>query len=418
MTTTFTEWTSERSLATIGTNAGSLVIPFQNWKPFKEAFAPELIREAFDAMPAQPKKVLDPFGGSGTTALACQFLGAHPVTAEVNPFLADVIEAKLTSYDGDALRSSLKFLLAAAPQVRSAVRTLPPTLVEPGVKGRFVYSAAIAEAFFQLKDSIDQLAEPSHRRFFTVMLSALLIPLSNVRISGKGRRYRSNWSRATHTASEVFSKFEAHCNSCIAEAGRFAGRAQTSYEVLRGDSRTLEYGAADVDLAIFSPPYPNSFDYTDVYNLELWMLGYLKNNSDNTALRETTLSSHVQIKREFERSPEGSNQLANALAALQAGRPSLWNKNIPEMVAGYFADLLKVTLRSAASLKSGGELVMVVGDSRYSSVEIKVAEIMRELMSDSDLRCVEVRPFRSMRSSPQQGGKQELAESLLRFRKN
>jgi len=41
-------------------------------------------------------RVLDPFGGSGTTALTCGFLGIDSISLEVNPFLADLIAAKLT----------------------------------------------------------------------------------------------------------------------------------------------------------------------------------------------------------------------------------------------------------------------------------------------------------------------------------
>lgn len=53
------------------------------------------------------------------------------------------------------------------------------------------------------------------------------------------------------------------------------------------------------DLAVFSPPYPNSFDYTDVYNIELWTLGYIRDAASNQRLRSATLSSHVQIGRKF-----------------------------------------------------------------------------------------------------------------------
>ncbi len=34
------------------------------------------------------------------------------------------------------------------------------------------------------------------------------------------------------------------------------------YVVLRGDSRELLGSIDEADLAVFSPPYPNSFDYT------------------------------------------------------------------------------------------------------------------------------------------------------------
>ncbi len=95
MYVTFEDWTQRRSVSSLGTNAGAAELPFQSWRHFKEAFAPELIARAVAHSQLPVKHCIDPFGGSGTTSLACQFLGIHPITMEVNPFLADLIEAKL-----------------------------------------------------------------------------------------------------------------------------------------------------------------------------------------------------------------------------------------------------------------------------------------------------------------------------------
>jgi DNA modification methylase len=59
----------------LGTNAGSIDLPFQGWRRFKEAFAPELIERAVHESIIPVHHLVDPFGGSGTTALAAQFLG-------------------------------------------------------------------------------------------------------------------------------------------------------------------------------------------------------------------------------------------------------------------------------------------------------------------------------------------------------
>ena len=95
----FESWTNGRTVPSLGTNAGAPALPFQRWRHFKEAFAPEIVEEAIRSSSIPVESCLDPFGGSGTTALACQFLGVRPVTMEVNPYLADLIEAKLTGYD-------------------------------------------------------------------------------------------------------------------------------------------------------------------------------------------------------------------------------------------------------------------------------------------------------------------------------
>jgi hypothetical protein len=164
---------------------------------------------------------------------------------------------------------------------------------------------------------------------------------------------------------------------------------------------------------VFSPPYPNSFDYTDVYNVELWTLGYLSSRSDNTALRTATLCSHVQIARQFPPAPTGSPSLDRTLARLVRQRPSLWDHRIPEMVGGYFADMAVVLKGVRHSLAARGLAWIVVGDSRYSTVRVRTGRILTELAQSSGWTLRAVEPCRSMRASAQQGGRRELSETLL-----
>src|SRR5260370_39941147 len=107
----FSDWTKNRNVHCIGTNARSDELPFQRWQHFKEAFAPELIQRAVKESRIPVRTCLDPFGGSGTTALACQFLGVEPTTVEINPYLSDVIEAKLQTYDSTLLARDLGLIL-------------------------------------------------------------------------------------------------------------------------------------------------------------------------------------------------------------------------------------------------------------------------------------------------------------------
>jgi hypothetical protein len=103
MPVTFDRWTGSRNLHALCTNAGSELLAFQNWRRFKEAFAPELVKRAILECGRPVQRCLDPFAGSGTTALACQFLGILPITIEVNPYLADLTEAKISTYDAASL---------------------------------------------------------------------------------------------------------------------------------------------------------------------------------------------------------------------------------------------------------------------------------------------------------------------------
>lgn len=421
MTDNFVAWTGNRNLATIGTNAGSIQIPFQGWKPFKEAFAPELIQEAVATSAIPVRSLFDPFGGSGTTALAAQFLGIHPTTIEVNPYLADVISAKLTTYDLPRLKKDFEWLLDTVIKDNSELALeafLPPTFIEPGVKGRFIFNNQVAQKIFSITKWIKFLELAQHQRFFKVLLSGVLIESSNVRVSGKGRRYRQNWQGRQATASDLIGSFATHVQKAFSDLEQFNSRPCTGFDLLLGDSRKVNVSDQKPDLIVFSPPYPNSFDYTDVYNIELWMLGYLTDWSSNRSLRTSTLSSHVQVPRTFPDAPSGSETLQHALTDLDRAKDQLWDKRLPRMVGGYFSDLDLVIRRSLEILTTGGDLWMVVGDSRYGTTEVRVADILIELSTAYGTHLHEKRSFRSMRSSPQQGGREELAETLIVLRKD
>jgi hypothetical protein len=411
----YRRWTGDRVVESVGTNAGATELPFQTWRRFKEAFVPELVAQAIRHSQVPVRRCVDPFGGSGTTALTCQFLGVHPVTIEVNPFLADLIEAKLCRYNADRLAQDFTTVMRRArSSKRSSADTFaeaPPTFVEPGVGGRWIFDKAIADRIARLLDAIEQLECAAHKRFFRVLLGASLVDVSNVVVSGKGRRYRRR--RVRRTADELDARFSTTVRRAIEHVHDFSARPGKSYDVRRGDCRVLLEESDVFDLAVFSPPYPNSFDYTDVYNVELWALGYLQDRASNWRLRHSTLSSHVQLKRSFRPPPDGSATLDRTLAKLRHARPLLWSPWIPEMVGAYFSDLVAVMELLGRSLVRRGAVWAVLGDSRYADIHIPVATILSELVRSTAFRVEALSPFRSMRASAQQGGQHRLSESLL-----
>jgi DNA modification methylase len=402
----------------MGTNSGAEELPFQEWRHFKEAFTPELIARAVRESPIPVRRCIDPFGGSGTTALACQFLGVAPVTIEVNPYLADLIEAKLAAYDSDDLARDLGRVLRSAVRRRTRARlTLPdgapPTLVQPGKDGRWVFDRSIARRLGAILDAVDLLEDSRHRRLLRVLLGGILLNVSNVVVNGKGRRYRRRWEERRRSPQSVELLFGSAVRRAVTDIHQFSDRPHKGFEVIRGDARNSLRSIAPCDLAVFSPPYPNSFDYTDVYNLELWVLGYLRERNSNRALRQSTLSSHVQIDRAYSDPPVGSPTLERVTRRLGRARDRLWNARIPEMVGAYFADLMKVLLGLRAILRPRATIWLVVGDSQYADVLVPTAKILQELAPTRGLVPLTVEPFRSMRSSAQQGGRPALSETLL-----
>lgn len=347
-------------------------------------------------------------------------LGIRSTTIEVNPFLVDVIRSKLARYDVDSLASALAHVRIksrrATPDPATYFAATPPTFVEPGVRDRWIFDSAVAARLAALLHAINSLEDAVLMRLFRVVVGGLLAQSSNVLISGKGRRYRRNWQSAPVKPERVNLLFSERAERAILDIQQFSARFKADSNVIQGDARAVNL-QEQYQLSVLSPPYPNSFDYTDVYNLELWMLGYLGASGDNKALRNATITSHVQLSRAYDPVPNGSDTLDLVHSKLESRQDALWNRWIPAMVGGYFADLLKVLERIRNRLSENGKCWMVVGDSSYSGVTVPVAKILGELVVLHGWSVSESKPFRHMKSSAQQGWRPELAESLLVMQK-
>ena len=413
----FSDWTGDRTISTVGTNMGAAVLPFQTWRPFKEAFAPELVERALSETADTVRHIADPFGGSGTTALAAQFFGVKPTTIEVNPFLADLIEAKIAPIDFDLATEAFRHIVdrvangneAEQPSFKGA----PPTFIEPGHNGRYIFSLAVARRFLAYRAAIKLVQDVAHRRLFRVVLASTAVPASNVVVSGKGRRYRRGWKDRDSPPEIIDDLFHDGVLQALYDLRLFAARRCLEYRVLRGDARELTDTIGPHDLAVFSPPYPNSSDYTDVYNLELWTMGYLDSHRANTQLRYSTLRSHVQLLRSFDSDGVESSSLRTTIDALRAVRNRLWNKHIPEMIGAYARDMAIVMAKLSTGLRTRGRVYMVIGDSRYAGVDVPIAKIVTEIAPQLGYKIAGLEPCRSIRSSPQQGGRYELSETLI-----
>lgn len=403
--------------APTSSNQGTGNLAFQRWFHFKEAFSPKFVADTLGSLPYKVNTCLDPFGGSGTTAITCRMLGITSVSIEVNPFLADLIDAKLSPVAPAEFCASYEKLvsnLRITKADKSSIPGMPPTLTEPGVNARYVFPAEVfqtARAILRSSQSLDV----AQARLLRVLLGSVLVPSSNVVINGKGRRYRQGWQSKEKSRSDLIDALDSAVDIAATDLTRFSGLPRGRHKVYRGDARATLARIQHADVAIFSPPYPNSFDYTDVYNLELWMLGYLSSNSENRTLRRKTFRSHVQTKWESSTRIAQSSKLDRTLKRLGASRADLWNPNIPEMVAYYFDDLCRVFRDLARILSPQHHAIVAIGDSQYAGVHIDVASILVECVRPLGFHLVDRGAIRSMRTSSQHGGQFDLSEHCLVF---
>lgn len=399
------------------THQSSKATAFQRWFHFKEAFSPSFVTTAIQALGFRPHHILDPFGGCGTTAISSQLLAIDVTTVEVNPFLADIIAAKADRLPLEALRhaaADFQARLVNAPVSMERFDHLPSTFIESASKTRWIFPRRVARRISQYLAALESVRDPSIRRFLRVALGSVLIEVSNVYVNGKGRRYRRGWADTQSTARDLDKLFAERVNAAYEDVVRFDSRPTSRVTVLEGDARQcLTLLNEPADLIVFSPPYPNSFDYTDIYNVELWILGYLTSYEENTLLRNETLRSHVQVHRAFEGPASDSSMLARTIGALHRQRESLWNAKLPDMIGAYFRDLEIILTECRRLLSARGKVIMVVGDSRYGEIRINVAGILCQIAPQLGYSSCAAHQVRKMRSSAQQGGRHHLRECVI-----
>jgi hypothetical protein len=222
---------------------------------------------------------------------------------------------------------------------------------------------------------------------------------------------------ARHGRSDLVRSLDEAVDRAAKDLVDYAGMPRGKHVVISGDARSALRRVPQADVAIFSPPYPNSFDYTDVYNLELWMLGYLDSKSSNTDLRRRTLRSHVQTRWKSAPRLAQSRTLERTTKLLAGAREGLWDPNIPEMVGYYFDDLYKIFQHLWRILPQGHHAIVAIGDSQYAGIHINAAAILSECVESIGFHLQDSGAIRSMRNSSQHGGDFRLAEHCLVFRR-
>ncbi|MEX2291789.1 MAG: hypothetical protein WD794_15870 [Mycobacteriales bacterium] len=357
---------------------GNAEEPFHRWFHLKEAFSSKLLGRVVKDDPDLAAKdvllLLDPFAGGGTTLLA-GLLGspgwsgtATGVGVERNPFLRLVAATKVAAAvcDGDATAAKLRSAAARVLRKAPDAAALPlPDLVTLRTAGH--YPSGAVEELLRLRAAAETLRPGLARDLVLLCVATSLEPAGYLRRDGRALRYDPD--RKPVAPREAFAARLAVVLEDL--NGRPARR--TSARVVDGDARVLT-GCEDArgfDLALFSPPYPNNIDYTEVYKTEAWLLGMYEDAKAFRAQRLTTLRSHPSIafpETYGDASSADEAAVERLVAPLLAVVPTdRYTAGRTRMIRGYVEDMHAVFRRCAELANASSRLVFVVGNSAHGS---------------------------------------------------
>ena len=204
----------------------------------------------------------------------------------------------------------------------------------------------------------------------------------NATKDGKCLRYRKDWQERSFGVSDFVDAFERRIQEVIHDIEVCPIDKDIESTIKLGDSRKMTSGIIQKQkfkLCVMSPPYLNSFDYTDVYRPELFLGRFVLNNEQLQILRHNTLRSHVQVKWAEPHEEYFGKHFFESFQELNERKENLWNNRIPSMVQAYFEDMKKILVNLMTIAKKDASVWIVVSTSAYAGVELPVDLIIADI---------------------------------------
>lgn len=397
-------------------------LPVHRWFRYREGFSPYLLNHFPDS-----KHRLDPFCGCGTTLLESTRQGIHSYGIDLNPLATFVAYVKTARYSGRDRQEFNK--LSSLALIKSD--KLPPHPEPSFSLLDKLFLPQSLNALLKLQSFITTVESTKIRDLLLLVWLSILERSSNVFKEGNGLKYRNKRRRPgkyitlpdrewipRYFGSDIrgfvktlWSEKCAQVSEDMHVLGRLKNKSKT--EIRTGsclESENLDFGAP-IDLAIFSPPYANRFDYFEAFKLELWMGGFVKNRTDMARLRGKSIRNNLAAKKYDLDMRWG--QLSQFLEIMDPQASSV-RMGIKDALEGYFYDLRCLLRNLRKTLIRKGKVVIVVGNSAYAGSIIPTDVLVARLGQEECYKIKAIRIARHLHVSSQQRAKLNHLSDFMR----
>lgn len=378
----------------------SMQRPRHRWFPYKEGFSPSFVRQFLkDFSYETDGLVVDPFSGSGTTAIVAGELKRHAVGFDISPLTSFVATTKAMILD-DAeilrMRSQIEEFsvsrldaVSKAPDNATVCRYFEPSFLS---------------ALLRVKAYYLDLAETKQRNLFKLAFLSAVEPFSTHRKAGNGVKVKTktnypfqNKSPLESVRSFILERLNEFLADIDTNDGFIAPRFLDKSSLDRAELEKL----GEISAVLTSPPYANCFDYSKIYMSELWLGGFFSSKDDQKAFRQSSVRSHVHANWDDRHGELGSPIVENLIRP-HIEEQKLWSPRIGSMLSGYFQDLGKLLVNIKPHLKRNCPLGFVVGNSFYGGIAVATDLLLAELAIRHGYEVETVRVYRGVIPSSQQ----------------
>lgn len=391
--------------------------PFLNWFRYREGFSGKLIRELIIDSGAQKDEIiLDPFSGSGTTPVVAVLNGYNGLGIDVNPLSTFIANVKMSKFSYDEL--------CICRNMAKDILNLPSKCADKADKYndiRKYFTDKNYTDLCSLRDYIDTISNPRIRDIFLTAFLCIIESSSNRRRDGNGLK---TVKTKINDVKEYFymklldivKDLEQSSKGSLGQGLCITGSAINLHDIfMREYSETNK----KVGTIIFSPPYPNSFDYFESYKLELVFGGFSKDISGIKTFRDQAVRSFVGVKSQetcdhYIDLFADEIEKAIPLKESETGKKDSRTRKVPNMIKGYFADMKEAIRQCGLCLEKGKKVYIVIDQSAYVGVIIPTDLLLAYISESVGFNVASITECRKARTSTQQLKKYPYLKNVLR----
>jgi DNA modification methylase len=397
------------------TQKGNLKETRYGWLRLTPAFSVHLVNDLLDREPQAPGPTLDPFGGTGTTALVCAERGVPSYTADINPFLVWLTTVKTARYSADDVDE----LYRASVGVDAAIQNMDgqlewfPSLHQIEKWWDTATLHALGRAMAHLKAT-----EVSPKVSNLLLLAFCRTSIARASVSFGHQSMSFKRKKEGEKALSGRELVDLTSEAWTAAIRMIGGSAQSAISrpprVELCDARQLAGGFGDgqIGRVITSPPYPNRMSYVRELRPYMYWLGYLSDGRaagelDWQAIGGTWGSATSNVGKW---TPSETRHVPHLGFDEILERISERSDLLSRYVHKYFFDMLEHVAAVKKILVPGGSLHYIVGNSKFYDVLLPVEQIYAGMFEEAGFTDVKVETIRK-RSS-----KRELFEFVVSAR--
>jgi tRNA G10 N-methylase Trm11/transcriptional regulator with XRE-family HTH domain len=373
------------------------------WHRYVGRFPPHVVRALLNYFGAGTSDlVLDPFLGSGTTAVECRLLGIPSIGIEICPLSAMMARVKASfAPDVVAFRTLSKSFQANYQRVLERAAPGGRVLSHDEVMNRPGHAVPhftnierwfTPTALLGVSCAVEVAMQENGfaREALLLALSAKMRSIGNVDVDVVRAEYsktpRENVDVGRLMAQQLKKMGDAIGASMVSHR-ELIGNAD-SVSVREGSVLTTDLGSRSVSHIVTSPPYGvEAISYLRTHLLSYRSLvGHLGHDPYDT--RDQTIGSEY-MEASDARDPKNSRRTSASFREFFSSReqePKLEKRRIAMM--DFFEDMFDVGARFSEWLVDGGKVAFIVGNKRLGERVIPTDRIIVELFESVGLRHV------------------------------